>query len=332
MQKLTNYLCFLMLGLIACQPSPKDRSIAAAFDVYCEMVANDAKPMALHYPMEKATLDEWWTEFAQIAQRHQVKLYREADFPVSLLFPARLTKNKTVVLIYKGKTLKQYQQWKTDLQRYKGNEQSQLEALARRFGRLLGYTPQGINQLLQKNSPYRSLASFGVTQQVTHLYYENVDEAVQFYQNTLGLAKTATAQFSISEDASIVLHPLNDAHKQGQAKSTALAFLTDQLPDWYQYLQEKKVPIKYTYKPRKGGPHDGFVAIDPGGYLLEFEQFKQHPENERFMAHLAEAPRKPTSVQKLNFYASITWTYHKDLLKMQRFYEEVLGYRRNNFV
>ena len=151
-------------------------------------------------------------------------------------------------------------------------------------------------------------------------------QALEFYERTLGLAKNGAARFQITKDAAIELHELDDAHPKDQAKSTAIAFLTDQLPEWYAHVKAQKVPIKYTYKPRQGGPHDGFVAIDPGGYLLEFEQFKQHPENELFMANLADAPRQKTSVKNLNFYGFITWTYHRDLLKMQRFYEQVLGY------
>ena len=77
----------------------------------------------------------------------------------------------------------------------------------------------------------------------------------------------------------------------------------------------------------RSGPHDGFVAIDPGGYLLEFEEFKQHEENELFIATLQYAPKIQTQVAGLNFYGSITWTYHNDLLLMQNFYEDVLGFR-----
>ncbi|WP_299459926.1 VOC family protein [uncultured Microscilla sp.] len=327
MQKFIHYLYFVVVGLAACQSSPKDRSIVVAFDVYCEMVANDAKPMSLHYPMEKTALDKWWKEFVLVAKRYPVQLYRETDFPVTPLFPAKLTKGKTVVLIYKGKRLEQYQQLKADLKRYKGNDPIAMEAFARRLGRLLGYSPQGVNMLLSKNTDYRNLALLGVTQQVTHLYYEDVAEALQFYIHTLGLTKVDSAKFWISADAAIELHPLNKHHPKGQAKSTAVAFLTDQLPGWYAHLQANKVPIKYTYKPQKGGAHDGFVAIDPGGYLLEFEQFKQHPENELLMAVLAQAPHKTTAINQLNFYGAITWTYHQDLLKMQCFYEEILGYR-----
>lgn len=325
MQKLTLYLIGFLFIFSAC--TQQKNPAVTAFDVYCEMVANDAKPMALQYPMESSAVDELWNDFLRIAEKHQVALFREDNFPVSKLFPAEATNGKTVVLIYRGNRLEQYQQWKKEVQTYKGNDAKELEEFARRFGRLLGYSPKGINELLSKNSVYKNLASFEVTDQITHLYYEDLPMAIEFYETTLGFAKVEAATFQISTDAFITLHPLNEAHPKGQAKSTAIAFLTDQLPDWYQHVQDKNIPIKYTYKPKAGGPHDGFVAIDPGGYLLEFEQFKQHSENELFMAVLAQAKPLKTKVGDLNFYGSITWTYHKDMLLMQKFYEEVLGYQ-----
>lgn len=43
------------------------------------------------------------------------------------------------------------------------------------------------------------------------------------------------------------------------------------------------------------------------------------------MAVLESAPRITTSIG-LDFYGAITWTYHKDLSKMQNFYNDHLGY------
>ncbi len=319
MQKLTQ---LILLAFISSCASKKSGGLTS-FEIYCEMVANDAKPIALHNPMESAEVEKLWDRFKEIADNYDVQLYKEDDFPVTLLFGSALTENKTIVLIYSGDRLSQYQQWKLDLEQSNGTP----EELARRFGRLLGYGPHGINQLISKNSDFRTLASFKVKKQITHLYYENLKQATAFYRDVLGLAMIEESVFQISDDAYINLHELNADHPKNQPKSTAIAFLTDQLPRWYAYAQEMKIPIKYTYKPREGGPHDGFVAIDPGGYLLEFEQFKQHPENELFMAKLAATAPVKTAIEDLNFYGSITWTYHKDLLLMQKFYEEVLGYQ-----
>ncbi len=320
---LTPVLVALML--FSCE-NPDDK-VFAAFDVYCEMVVNGAKPLALHYPMEPKEVNKLWEQFEERAEKHSVQVFREENFPVTLLFPSEATLGKSVVIIYKGDRLIQYEQFKSDLAAYKGKDAKQLEAFARRFGRLLGYSTPGINELLQKNTPYRNLVSFGVGRQVTHLYYGNVKEASSFYKNTLGLVRLDSSQFAIGSNASIELHVFDENHDRDQSKSTAIALLTDQLSEWYDHLGDKGVPVKYPYKKRDGGPHDGFVIVDPGGYLLEFEQFKQHPENELFMAALAQCDPVETKVASLNFYASITWTYHKDLLQMQKFYEEVLGFQ-----
>ncbi|HAA18224.1 MAG TPA: glyoxalase, partial [Cytophagales bacterium] len=80
------------------------------------------------------------------------------------------------------------------------------------------------------------------------------------------------------------------------------------------------------------GPHDGFVAIDPEGYLLEFEEFKQHKENEKFVPQLKQnptvLPQHATSQvpDGLGFHSMITWLYYQDVLGMQNFYEETLGF------
>lgn len=298
-----------------------------AFDVSCEIVANQAKPIALHYPMEPGALNRFWNEFEQIAQVRDVKIYREDSFPITPLFPSNLTKGKSVIVIYTGKRLEQYLQLKEAIFAADSTDIENQMALARRFGRLLGYDPQGVNRLLGENSFYQNLAMHGISDQITHLYYDKLNEALHFYDSLLGLPRVDSTTFQIGKNAYIKLNPINESHPTNEPKSTAIALLTDQLPEWYAYVQEKEVPIKYTYKPREGGPHDGFVAIDPGGYLLEFEQFKQHPENELFMAVLADAPQIETKINGLNFYGSITWTYHKDMLKMQQFYEEVLGYQ-----
>ncbi len=318
MRKLT-YILGVIVIISACKQRQHRELIS--FEVFCEMVANDAKPLALSHPMETGDVDRSWEDFQDVAEAYGVGLYREKDFPVTPLFPASATEDKEVVVIYRAPRLVQYKQFKSD----RANLEQQ--AAARRFGRLLGYTPQGINQLLMKNTDFRTLEAFGVTQQTAHLYYTDPTVAIEFYRETLGLPMAGDSAFLIGHDASIQIHGLTQDHPAGQNPSTAIALLTDQLPEWYAHAQEKEIPIKYTYKPRDGGPHDGFVAIDPGGYLLEFEQFKQHPENELFMAHLEKAPEVQTSIDDLNFYGSITWTYHKDLLKMQQFYEEVLGFR-----
>lgn len=325
MKKIVPILIVTALLFVSCEE--EKHPALTAFEVYCEIVANDAKPISFHHPMESSEIDELWSDLTAIAAQFQVELYREDDLPESLLFSNEASKGKTVVIVHKDDRLEQYLQWKADAGSYTKNDFKTNEALARRLGRLLGYSPQGINGLLRKNSKYRDLHSFGIKEQITHLYYEDLQSATDFYQKTLGLHLLKNNLFQISKDGFIALHAFDETHTFEQPKSTAIALLTDQLPKWYAHIQRNDIPIKYTYKPKEGGAHDGFVAVDPGGYLLEFEEFKQHPENELFMATLSKSPKMDTNLDGLNFFGTITWTYHNDLLKMQKFYEEVLGYR-----
>jgi catechol 2,3-dioxygenase-like lactoylglutathione lyase family enzyme len=315
-------LLLICFSLVACQNA--ENSNLSSFKVYCEMVANDAKPIALSLPLSTSEADDLRADFEEISAANGLKIFREDDFPETSLFPKGGTNEKTVFIIYKEDArLSQYQQLKSDIA--EGIIES--IALARRMGRLLGYDTKGINTLLSKNTDFRSYASFGIEAQTTYLFYADVEAAVSFYATVLGLKNVGDNRFQIGENVFLQVNPLSEKHPANQAKSTAIAFLTDQLPEWYEYLQSKAVEIKYTYKPKEGGPHDGFVAVDPEGYLLEFEQFKQHPENELFVAALALNPSIETAVEGLSFYGSITWTYHQDMLRQENFYNEILGFQ-----
>lgn len=316
-------VAILLVSLLFSCESDRQRTFAA-FEVYCEMVSNTAKPLALSPIFEPEQANRLAPDFEEIASSAGLKIFREDNFPVTALYDGAYTEGKTIFGIYKDNSRKaQYDQLKADVEAGNGTP---IE-LGRRMGRLLGYSPQGINELLMANSDFRTYESFGIQEQITHLYYEDVEEALEFYGETLGLTKMGENRFQIGVDALIQINPVSEEYPSGLPKSTAIALLTDQLPAWYEYVQAQGIEIKYTYKPKDGGPHDGFVAIDPEGYLLEFEQFKQHPENELFMAALAQAPKVETKINGLNFYGSITWTYHQDLLAMENYYNEVFGYQ-----
>jgi hypothetical protein len=130
----------------------------------------------------------------------------------------------------------------------------------------------------------------------------------------------------------ILVDATKGMHTADEPKSVALALLTDQLDEWYKYLKSQNVKIKYDYKPKEGSAHDGFVIEDPEGYLLEMERFNQHPENEDFIPQLKKNTLK-VAAQHLNrelpeglhIHSTITWLYHKDVLGMEGFYQDVLG-------
>ena len=159
MLKKVFYFIVILFFLASCS-GEKDK-VLSSFDVYCEMVANDAKPIALHYPMGASEIDHYWSDFLSISQKHETQLYKEDRFPETLLFPSSMTEGKTIVVIYKQPRLKQYSQLKRDLKDLNSKDLSEQIALSRRFGRLLGYSPGGINDLLSKNTDLRGILIVG---------------------------------------------------------------------------------------------------------------------------------------------------------------------------
>lgn len=204
---------------------------------------------------------------------------------------------------------------------------------SRRFGRLLGYPVERINELLAENSDFRDLQDFGIKGAELHWFYKDLDAAKDFYTNSLGLRIESESDsmvvLRIAGDSKLVLRDLSkSSYSASTPKSVALAFLTEDLQAWYDHLLAKNVTIKYPLKVKPGGPHDGFVAVDPVGYLLEFETFFQHPENEVFIPELSQIDAQSTTLaENLRIQGSITWLYYKDMLPAQQFVEENLGLR-----
>ena len=114
-------------------------------------------------------------------------------------------------------------------------------------------------------------------------YYEDLQRAWTFYTDILGLETVLDVGFArIMRVASSSYLTLVDAsagmHSTEEPKSVTLALVTAQVEGWYDYLTAAGVPMHHEYKVEAGRAHDGFVALDPEGYFLEFERFNPHPE------------------------------------------------------
>lgn len=328
--KIKSWFFFLLAYLaVACQSKSFERE-SGQVESFAEMVAAGVKPIALGPPMRSAELDLFIPEAERLAQKYQIEFFRESDFPQNLLFPKALQEGEEVLIFYSGNELATYQSLKSTIQDSDGSLASQLQN-SRRLGRLLGYPVWKINELLEQNSPFRDLEDFGILGQELNWYYRDLARAKAFYSQKLGLKLVteteASVTFEIAGDSRLVLHDLSKSPYDGsEPKSVALALLTTDLDTWYAHLQAENIPIKYTLKKNPTGPHDGFVAVDPEGYLLEFETFHQHPENERLIPELEKlSPQKTSLGADFSFLGSITWLYYEDMLPAQQFMEENLG-------
>ena len=128
-----------------------------AADCFCEMVRAGVKGLALAHPCPtREERDEYLPYFQELCQKYGVKLYVE-DVPLLTdLFPLSMNQGKYNALFY---------QEDSAIQEYlalKAEKQAAVEAgaytpekrrdIAWRYGKLLSYTGEGIQRLLESNT------------------------------------------------------------------------------------------------------------------------------------------------------------------------------------
>lgn len=176
----------------------------------------------------------------------------------------------------------------------------------------------------------------GIIANNAFFYYENLDVATRFYTETLGIRLIADYGFAkilhIAPTSYLTLvDGTKGMHTPDEPKTVALALVTNQLDEWYEYLTDLGVEMKYDYTPIEGRPHHGFVLLDPEGYYLEFERFNEHPENRHLLPILSDGTTLPVNIagsnlpEGMGFKATVLWLYYQNMDAIQRFYEEVLG-------
>lgn len=171
------------------------------------------------------------------------------------------------------------------------------------------------------------------------LYYKDYDGAIDFYQRTMGFKNVfefpgfaMIVQTSPTTFITIVNDNGRGMHTSEEAKTIAIALLTDQVDEWYEYALSQNMDIRNPPKPLGDSPHNGFLVTDLGGYILEFEHFPEHQENVKFTPLLDKSetiyPQEgmdTTRPADLGFKASIYWLYHKDAKEAADFYRDVMG-------
>jgi catechol 2,3-dioxygenase-like lactoylglutathione lyase family enzyme len=178
-------------------------------------------------------------------------------------------------------------------------------------------------------------------------YYEDLEGAWEFYTRTLGFVTVADYGFAkmlkVGPTSYLTLVDHTEGmHSSDEPKSVTLAIVTEEVEGWWEYLSGLGVEMRAGLGNEEGvvepgRPHDGFVAIDPEGYLLEFERFNPHPENEHLIPVLQSvepifpdggdtAPGvRSTRPSELGVQGTVLWLYYEDIPRIEAFYREALG-------
>lgn len=191
--------------------------------------------------------------------------------------------------------------------------------------------------LLISVSSCQSQRFYNIQANLVFFYYPDLDEAERFYGTILGLEKVLDYGFAkiyqISQTSYIgLVDETKGMHKPTEPKTVTLAFVTNEIDEWYTYLQDQGVEIRNPLGDATRHPTRGFVALDPAGYFLEFERFLDFPQNEKLLPRLETIrpfypfPDQNTlRPQDLGILANVIWLYYQDIPEAQHFYEENLG-------
>jgi predicted enzyme related to lactoylglutathione lyase len=174
----------------------------------------------------------------------------------------------------------------------------------------------------------------GISGNLVFFYYRDLAGAKTFYGETLDLPLVLdygyAAIYRITETSFVgLVDEAKGMHKATEPKTVTLAFVTDEVDGWYSYLTRRGVKM---HKPLKDSPSidvRGFVALDPEGYFLEFEDFFATPRNagirgklDALRSHYSTTWGRPKG---LGLRATVFWLYYNDLAPAQKFVEDVFG-------
>lgn len=144
----------------------------------------------------------------------------------------------------------------------------------------------------QPQAPSRP-AALGVQANIVWLYYRDVPAAQRFYAEVLGLTLVVDQGFAkvyqVSPTSFVgLVDEAQGLHRASETKAVTVSFVTEQIDEWYRYLQSKGVTIRDPIGNATRHPTRGFVALDPEGYFLEFERFLEHEQNAKLLAILGK--------------------------------------------
>ena len=127
-----------------------------AADCFCEMVHAGVKRIALSHPCDsKDERDSFLPEFDKLCDKYGVHYYVENAAFLTDLFPLSLNQGKFNVIFYQDESaLQEYLDLKAEKEKAisTGTYAECRENIAHQYGKLLSYTDEGIQRLLDANT------------------------------------------------------------------------------------------------------------------------------------------------------------------------------------
>ena len=136
------------------------------------------------------------------------------------------------------------------------------------------------------------MPSFNIDGTIVFTYYTDLERACAFYRDILGLRLVVDQGwckiFQIRDRSFIgLVDSEHGTHRAHEIKPVIVSFITQDLDAWYAHLQAHGVAIRNPLGMSERIGVRGFMALDPEGYVLEFESFLVQPRNADMRALLS---------------------------------------------
>jgi uncharacterized glyoxalase superfamily protein PhnB len=112
------------------------------------------------------------------------------------------------------------------------------------------------------------------------LYYDEISDAVDFYEHILGLRKTLNEEwvkiYRLTDSASVGVVKVGPGayHATQDRNAVMLSLVTTDVDGWYRRLKENgRVGFLKDIHDSENVPIRSFLVEDPGGYTVEFFQW-----------------------------------------------------------
>ena len=162
-------------------------------------------------------------------------------------------------------------------------------------------------------------------------YYNDVDAAWRFYQDTLGFETVVDYGFAkilrIAESSYLTVVKADEGmHSADEPKTVTLHLVTDELNRWYDYAVKQGLQTGYASLSAAPPPGNGFVINDPEGYPLRFTRYNPHPNHESYVESFAGAnPVQSTAGDSGNMSVRTTafTVYYASVENVRPFFESL---------
>lgn len=121
--------------------------------------------------------------------------------------------------------------------------------------------------------------NLGINGGLMFLYYDGIEEATKFYEETLGfevkLNRDWVKILKYAGDCHVGLVDISmGSHKIMEEKSTRLQLMVDDAQSWWDYVKSKGMKTNKDELVEGKTLHiKAFAVTDPGGYTVEFCEY-----------------------------------------------------------